>query len=277
MSDIFEGKNAVVTGGTSGIGYAVSEELLKRGANVHVIGSRTASVEKTKASFARYPRASFAAVDVTKADAVRTMIQEYANESGRLDYLFNNAGMGATYPADLLTLDDWKKGVDLNLWGVIHGVYAALPIMLKQGSGHIVNTSSVAGIIAPPYQSLYCATKYAVTGMTEAMRYEFADRGIVFTTICPANVATAIFAGVDIPPDAIPADEAAKIILAGVANKEALVIFPESVKKLYENCNARPDLKEKYWMAYARLRREGFEKGEPVLGLPPELDRIFDE
>lgn len=277
MTDIFEGKNAIVTGGTSGIGYAVSEALLKRGANVRVIGSRKESVEKAKASFARYPGASYAAVDVTQADAVRNMINEYANESGRLDYLFNNAGMGGTYPAEHLTLDQWKKGIDLNLWGVIHGVHAALPIMLRQGSGHIINTSSIAGIVAPPYQSLYCATKYAVTGMTEAMRYEFADRGIAFTTVCPSNVATAIFAGEEIPKEAIPADVAADIILAGVAKKEAIIIFPEFAKKIYERGIARPDLRDKFWMAYARIRRDGLEKGVMILGLPPELDKIFDE
>lgn len=276
MTSEFDGKIAIVTGGTSGIGYAVSEALLKRGAYVRVIGSRKESVEKARAAFARYPGASYAAVDVTQADAVRKMIDDCVKESGRLDYLFNNAGVGATYPAELLTLDDWKKGIDLNLWGVIHGVHAALPVMLKQGSGHIVNTSSIAGIVAPPYQSLYCATKYAVTGMTEAMRYEFADRGIAFTTICPSNVATAIFAGAEIPSDAIPAGDAAEIILAGVAKKEAVVIFPESARKIYEIGIARPDLKEKFWREYARIRREGYEKGEPVYGLPPGLEKIFD-
>lgn len=80
--------------------------------------------------------------------------------------------------------------MDTNLWSVIYGVHAALPIMLKQGSGHIVNTSSIAGIIPPPQQALYCATKYGVTGLTEALRYEFAEKGLRFSTICPANIAT---------------------------------------------------------------------------------------
>ena len=176
MTDIFKGKIAIVTGGTSGIGYALSEELLRRGAIVWVIGSREQSVAVAKKSLASYPGARFAAVDVTVGDQVMGMIDTCVSECGRLDYLFNNAGIGMTHPSTKLTLDMWKKAIDLNLWGVIYGVHYALPVMLAQGSGHIVNTSSVAGIIAPPSQAVYCATKYAVTGMTEALRYEFLER-----------------------------------------------------------------------------------------------------
>jgi len=271
MTDIFAGKIAVVTGGTSGIGYAVSEELLKRGATVWVIGSRKESVEKAKVSLAAYRNARFAAVDVTAADEVKGMVDTCVRESGRLDYLFNNAGIGMTHPSIHLTLEMWKKAIDLNLWGVVYGVHYALPVMLAQGSGHIVNTSSLAGIIAPPAQTVYCATKYAVTGMTEALRYEFAEKGIAFTTVCPANVATAIFAGTEVPKEAIPADEAARIILAGVEKKDGIIIFPEFAKKMYERLEANPALKEKFMLEYARRRNAGWESGVPYLGIPDDL------
>jgi NAD(P)-dependent dehydrogenase (short-subunit alcohol dehydrogenase family) len=271
MTDIFEGKIAIVTGGTSGIGYAVSEELLKRGATVWVIGSRKESVDKAKAVLAAYKNARFAAVDVTVADRVKKMIDTCVAESGRLDYLFNNAGIGMTHPSTRLTLEMWKKAVDLNLWGVIYGVHYALPVMLAQGSGHIVNTSSVAGIIAPPSQAVYCATKYAVTGMTEALRYEFFEKGVLFSTVCPANVATAIFGKADIPKEAIPADEAARIILDGVEKKENIIIFPEYAKKMYERFLAGPGLKEKFMLEYARRRNAGWESGVPYLGVPDDM------
>jgi len=271
MSDAFTDKIAIVTGGTSGIGYAVSEELLKRGATVWVIGSRTESVEKAKASLAGYKKAKYAAVNVTVADEVKGMIETCVREDGRLDYLFNNVGIGMTHPSRHLTLEMWKKAVDLNLWGVVYGVHYALPVMLAQKSGHIVNTSSIAGIVAPPAQTVYCATKYAVTGMTEALRYEFFEEGITFTTVCPANVATAIFAGTEIPKEAIPADEAARIILAGVEKKEGLIIFPEFAKKMYERFLADPVLKEKFMLEYARRRNGGWESGVPYLGVPDGL------
>ncbi|MFA5237734.1 MAG: SDR family NAD(P)-dependent oxidoreductase, partial [Methanoregula sp.] len=127
MTDVFTGKIAVVTGGTSGIGYAVSEELLRRGATVWVIGSRKESVEKAKASLAGFKNARFAAADVTVADDVKRVIDTCVKESGRIDYLFNNAGIGMTRPSKDLTLDIWKQAIDLNLWGVIYGTHFALP------------------------------------------------------------------------------------------------------------------------------------------------------
>jgi len=271
MTDMFEGKIAIVTGGTSGIGYAVSEELLKRGATVWVIGSRKESVEKAKKSLAAHKKARYMAVDVTVADDVKRMIDTCVKESGRIDYLFNNAGIGMTCPSRDLTLDTWKKAIDLNLWGVIHGIHFALPVMLKQGSGHIVNTSSIAGIIAPPCQTVYCATKYAVSGMTEALRYEFAGNGIAFTAVCPANVATAIFAGVEIPKEAIPADEAARIILAGVEKNEPVIIFPEMAKAMYERCEKDPAFKDRFMLELARRRNAGWESGVPYLGMPEDI------
>lgn len=271
MKSTFDGKIAVVTGGTSGIGYAVTEEMLKRGATVYAIGSRNESIEKARKSLAAYKNSRFLVADVTVADDVKRMIDTAVAGSGRLDYLFNNAGIGMTHPTRYLTLDMWKKIIDLNLWGVIYGIHFALPVMLEQGSGHIVNTSSIAGIIAPPAQAAYCATKYAVTGMTEALRYEFAADNIAFTTVCPANVATAIFAGTEIPRDAIPADEAARIILDGVEKKEALIIFPEYAKMLYERLSADPALKDRFMLEYARRRKAGWESGVPYLGVPDDL------
>lgn len=138
MKSTFDGKIAVVTGGTSGIGYAVTEEMLKRGATVYVIGSRKESVEKARKSLAAYKNSRFLVADVTVADDVKRMIDTAVAGSGRLDYLFNNAGIGMTHPTRYLTLDMWKKIIDLNLWGVIYGIHFALPVMLEQGSGHIV-------------------------------------------------------------------------------------------------------------------------------------------
>ena len=132
------------------------------------------------------------------------------------------------------------------------------------------NTSSIAGIVPLPSQAAYCATKHAVTALTESLRYEFFEEGIAFTTICPSNVATAIFGKADIPQDAIPAEEAARIILEGVEKKEGIVIFPAYVKKMYERALTDQAFKEKFLLEYARRRNDGW-RGVPYLGAPMDL------
>lgn len=235
MTDVFEGKIAIVTGGTSGIGYAVSEELLKRGATVRVIGSRKESVEKAKASLASYPNAKFSAVDVRDYAAVEKMVADCVTESGRLDYLFNNAGISQKYPYEYSTMAGWKEIIDINLWGVIHGINAALPVMRRQKGGHIINTASVAALLCIPYQSLYVTTKSAVVGLTDCLYYEYLKENIFFSAICPGNVATPLFKG-DFPEDAIPVKDAALIILDGVERRERMIVFPEAVKEILEKC-----------------------------------------
>ncbi len=233
MSDVFEGRSCVVTGGTSGIGLAVTEALLERGAHVSAVGYPQESVDAAAERLAVHENARCSLVDVTEWEAVQAMVAEAVETCGRLDYLFNNAGVGGTAPYDMVEMKHWKMIVDLNLWGVIHGVHAAYPVMKEQGSGHIVNTSSIAGLIPPPYQALYCATKYAVSGMTQSLRYELAHLGIKLTTVCPGNVATPIFGDAAPPPDAVTPEEAARVILEGVERNDSLIVFPEFYRELY--------------------------------------------
>lgn len=261
MNDVFEGKVCIVTGGTSGIGFSVSEALLKRGAIVYAVGIPEAGVKAAQTRLADYPKAHFATVDVTQYNEVQKLVDEAVGRQGRLDYMFNNAGLGATVPFELVTLDFWKKVVDVNLWGVIYGVHAAFPVMAKQGFGHIINTSSMAGILAPPYQAVYSATKFAVTGMTEALRYEHAHRGIAFSTVCPGNVATEIFEGMEPPADAISPVEAARIILDGVERKEGLIIFPEHMKAMYLALKADQEKADEVMRDMADTRRKAYATG----------------
>ena len=128
--------------------------------------------------------------------------------------------------------------------------------MEKQGFGHIVNTSSLAGVIAPPYQAVYCATKYAVTGLGESLRYELAHKGIAVTAICPGNVATPIFGGSALPKEAILPEEAAKIILAGVEQKKGIVILPDSMDTLVRRGQTHPEEMEQRMIREAETRRK---------------------
>ncbi|ABN57061.1 MULTISPECIES: SDR family NAD(P)-dependent oxidoreductase [Methanoculleus] len=271
-SDYYTGKVCLVTGANSGIGYAISEELLKRGAVVYMAGRSREKVAAAVARLSAYgDRARPLVVDVTKQEQVRKGIEDTAAEAGRLDFLFNNAGVGGTIPFEAATLEDWKAIIDTNIWSVVYGVHAAVPIMLKQGFGHVVNTSSIAGIVPPPFQALYSLTKYGVTGLTESLKYEYADKGLYFSTICPANIATPIFnKGIDgqargelrIPDDAYPADKAAALILDRVAEHKGIIVVPEEpYTDLWKGyVLGAPEVEERL-QQMARERREAFEKG----------------
>lgn len=237
-SEHYKDKISIVTGANSGIGYALTEELLKRGGIVYMAGRNPEKVQQASEQLSEYQdRIQTVIVDVTKQNQVQKAILNTAEETGRLDFLFNNAGVGYGFPFTMATLEDWKTIIDTNLWSVIYGVHTAVPIMLKQGHGHIVNTSSFAGIFPNPFQSPYVLTKFGVTGLTESLRYEYKDNGLCFSTICPANVATPIFnkglngktiGDLKIPDDAYPVDKAAEDILDGVAEQKGIIVIPKT-------------------------------------------------
>lgn len=266
-SDYYKDKICIVTGANSGIGYALSEELLERGAIVYMAGRNPEKIKNAAEQLSKYKdRIYKVTVDVTIQEQVQKTIEDAAEDSGSLDFLFNNAGIGGTMPFETATLDDWKKIIDINLWSVIYGVHAAVPIMLQQGSGHIINTSSLAGLIPPPFQALYSVTKFGVTGLTECLRYEYADKGISFSTICPGNIITPIFKKsfdgavhdeFDIPEDAVPADLAAEFVLDQVEQKKGIIIVPEELRKLWQGYVI--GLMDDFYLNMARERRESIE------------------
>jgi NAD(P)-dependent dehydrogenase (short-subunit alcohol dehydrogenase family) len=164
---------AVVTGAGSGIGRAIADRLRREGVTVHGADVQP-GCEHT--------------LDVTDAEAVRAL----AAEVGRVDLLFNNAGIGQAGPTELAPLEDWRRVVEVNLMGVIHGVHAFLPGMLERGSGHIVNTASMAGLVPQPGLVPYATTKYGVVGLSESLDLEIRRRGVRVHAICPGLIDTAI-------------------------------------------------------------------------------------
>jgi NAD(P)-dependent dehydrogenase (short-subunit alcohol dehydrogenase family) len=204
---------------------------------------------------------------VTQQEQVQHLIQDATSRLGRLDVLFNNAGVGGTMPIGDATLEHWRRIIDLNLLGVIYGIDAALPIMRRQSGGHIVNTGSIAGLIPFPYQALYCATKYAVAGLSESLRFELADESIHVSVVCPGAVISRIW-GTPIlgecleikpPEEAIPAEEAARIILAGIANHQGIIALPESARSLWLEYWSDPEAAEFFLLNMARQRRESYQ------------------
>lgn len=184
----FDGKQAIVTGAGSGIGAALSRALVAAGAEVLVTDIDADAAQRTATELG--DRATAARLDVTDAAAVQAAVDGVVARTGRLDLMFNNAGMVWGGETELLTLEQWNAIIDVNVRGVVHGVAAAYPQMIRQGHGHIVNTASMAGLTAAGQITSYVMTKHAVVGLTLALRSEAAAHGVSVTAICPAAVET---------------------------------------------------------------------------------------
>ena len=189
----YDGAVAIVTGAASGIGYALSKSLVERGATVLLADRQGERVAEIAASLRHAGgRAEAAEVNVVDADDVRKTIEGMARRHGRLDYLFNNAGVSVGGEVRHYEMDDWNRVFDVNLRGVAHGVQAAYPIMLGQGFGHIINTASVCGLLPSPWCVGYAASKFGVLGLSVSLRVEAAATGVRVSALCPGTVRTAM-------------------------------------------------------------------------------------
>jgi len=239
----FKDKIAIVTGGASGIGKAISKELGSRGAFVIVtdindVGAHHVAIDICSVG----GKATSAVLDVTDVEGVDKFINETAEEYGRLDYIFNNAGMNISGEARDMTFDHWKKIIDLNLWSVIAGSTSAYKIMVRQGFGHIINTASIVGLLHLPTECAYATTKSGIIGLSSVMRAEGAAFNVKVSMICPGMIDTGIFEAATIlqmdrnenidkmTGMMVSADKAACKILNGVARNKAFIIFPFSSK-----------------------------------------------
>jgi NAD(P)-dependent dehydrogenase (short-subunit alcohol dehydrogenase family) len=196
MASSVSGKIAFVTGGASGIGAALATKLVDGGAEVWIadrqIGAAQELAQRLDSGGAK---AHAIELDVRSYPSFESAVAEAVRQSGRIDYLFNNAGIGAGGEIDSYTLDDWNDVFDVNLRGVVHGIQAVYPIMIRQRSGHIVNTASMAGLVASPGAAAYTATKYAVVGISKALRVEAERHGVQVSVLCPGAIRTPILSG----------------------------------------------------------------------------------
>lgn len=185
------GTTAVVTGGASGIGRGLAEAFLAAGANVVIADLEVEALERT----ARELGVLGVPTDVTKADSVGALADRVIAEYGEVHVVCNNAGIGPFGSVADMTLDDWRFVLDVNLWGVIHGISTFLPLLKRNRDwGHIVNTSSMSVFITPPDTAAYVASKAAVLALTEALHAELRrDESHVSTTaVMPGAVHTNI-------------------------------------------------------------------------------------
>lgn len=166
-------KVVLVTGASSGIGEAVARELAAAGAKVAIGARRVERLEALKAEIEAAGGTAIArGLDVTSREDVRAFVEAAREQFGRVDVIVNNAGVMPLSPLAALKVDEWDQMIDVNIRGVLHGIAAALPVMEAQGDGQIINIASTAGHQILPTAAVYCATKFAVRVISEALRQE---------------------------------------------------------------------------------------------------------
>ena len=247
----FKKKVTLVTGGASGIGRALGQELAKAGATViladiQLENGKEAAQEINQHHAKSGGHATYITLDVTDADAVQSCIDTIVQEHGRIDFVFNNAGIVLSKQAKDLTLEEWKRVMDVNVNGVIYGVQAAYQQMCRQGFGHIVNTASMAGLMPTPFMLPYATSKYAVLGLSTSLRIEGRKEGVKVSAVCPGFIRTPLvkYIGMKELPQSkvdrvmqklpmVTPERCAQLILKGVRKNKAIITMPTSWHALW--------------------------------------------
>jgi NAD(P)-dependent dehydrogenase (short-subunit alcohol dehydrogenase family) len=273
----FTGRVAAITGAGSGIGRALSTELARRGAHVAISDVDETGLAAThEACEGLGVKVTSHAVDVADRAAVAAWADEVVAEHGRVNMIVNNAGVALSATIESMSYEDLEWLMGVNFWGVVHGTKEFLPHLKAAGEGHVVNISSVFGLMAIPTQSAYNAAKFGVRGFTDALRIELdIDRcGVSATTVHPGGIRTNIVRNARLDPDSSPLggdndaaavqfaraarttpDAAANQILAAVQrNRRRALIGPDAV--VFDAVSRLPaGVSQRFLALGSRLRR----------------------
>ena len=237
----FQNKSAIVTGAASGIGLALSKELIARGAHVWLTDINEAGAQQAASSLGS--DAHSALLDVRDANAVAQLVAEVDTGHDGLDFMFNNAGIGIGGEMHELGVDHFDRIIDINIRGVTNGIAAAYPRMVAKRQGCIVNTASAAGLSAVPLLTPYAMTKHAVVGLSRSLRIEAEHYGVQVNMLCPSAVETPIL-DAEMPTDLrgvwrpdvrgylsklaapFPVEKFAKYALDGVESNREFIVAP---------------------------------------------------
>lgn len=238
----FDEKVAVITGGGSGIGQALACQLGASGCDIALLDVNLKGMQETKKKLSgKGVKITLHVADVSDEQAMSTVADDVIAAHGRVNLLFNNAGITYAKSFEGHSLEDWKRIIGINLWGVIYGCHFFLPHLKEQaGNAHIINLSSMVAFVGPPEQTSYSATKAAIKGFSESLWAELHGQGVGVTIVHPGAIRTAImdealktaenqavFARTKAIVDkmAMPADKAAKKILKAVRKDKMRVVI----------------------------------------------------
>lgn len=231
----YRDKVVVITGGTSGIGKSIAKLMAQEGALVTIVGRNDAKGHAAADELSSLGSVAFKKADVVDFNALSEVVTTVKRTHQRVDFMFNNAGISVIGEARDMQLSDWRHIIEVDLMGVVNGINAVYPTMVEQQSGHIINTSSLAGIFPTPGAVPYVAAKHGVVGLSQALRMEGEPHNVRVSVVCPALVDTPIFGTtrsirmtVESIRDALPgkpmdADRCARIILRGVERNRAVI------------------------------------------------------
>ncbi len=272
MSEIWNGKAAMVTGAGRGIGRALAMAMAARGARVVVTDIDGDSAQRVARECG--PAAMARTLDVRDAAGVQAVVDETVREHGRIDFMFNNAGIGMGGEADEIPLAAWDVLIDVNVRGVVHGVKAAYPHMVRQGSGHIVNTASIAGLGGVPLLAPYSMTKHAVVGLSTSLRHEAVARGVRVSVLCPGGVDTPLLDSTTFDGQRYegwlpnirryvsrlggplyPAAKLAEEALAAIERNRGMIVIPARARSMWRASRFFPGLTEKAYPAAVAAER----------------------
>ncbi len=266
------GRVALITGGASGIGRAIGEAMAMRGAEV-VLADRQIDLAKDVARgiALRGGDARAVELDVRNAATFNRVVAEVLGREGRIDYLFNNAGIGIAGEISDYDLRAWEDVFDVNLRGVAYGIQSVYPVMQRQGSGHIINTASMAGLLPIAGAGSYTATKHAVVGLSKVLRLEARRHGVRVSVLCPGVIQTPILGGGvfggHVGTNLIPADVEklwkwmrpmnvdtfAQLVLCDVDKNEPYIIVPRWWKAAWAIERLTPRLSQRMWGIFHEL------------------------
>lgn len=227
----FHEKIAVITGASSGIGRATALELARRGAHVVLAARRAELLENVAGECRKFGvRAQIAVTDVRDRDACRNLIAA----AGDVDILVNNAGFAIYDSSEEARIDEMRDMMDTNFFGTVHCTQAVLPLMLSRKRGSIVNVGSITGIMGFARMGGYCASKFAISGWTEALRDEVIGKGVSVALVCPATTDTEFFVKAERGKQpaasrlmlAVPPQRVARAICASAADGRYRRILP---------------------------------------------------
>jgi NAD(P)-dependent dehydrogenase (short-subunit alcohol dehydrogenase family) len=231
-------RRVLVTGGASGLGAAFVAEFLKRGDRV-LIADLQPPVDPALVEGAEQIK-----LDVTSDDDWTAALAWVEEQWGGLDVLVNNAGIAAGGRIDVATIEEWQRVIDINLLGVVRGCRTFVPMMKAQGSGHLVNTASLAGLVHPPAMGPYTAVKAGVVALSETLSYELDPFGIVVSAVCPGFIRTPLassISGSDVAANKLAARliekspytaaQVATAVMAGMDRKQ-MVIVPDRTARI---------------------------------------------